>query len=89
MALSSSRTSNPRRARAIDHQRGRFDVAPRQLDCIDQPGSGDDGRAMLVVMKDRNVHLFAQALFDDEAVRRLDVFQIDAAKGGARAAAPH
>jgi hypothetical protein len=32
--------------------------------------------------KTGNVHQFAQALLDDEAVRRLDVFQIDAAEGG-------
>ncbi len=47
---------------------------------IDQAGSGNDGRSMLVVMENRNVHQFAQALLDDEAVGRLDIFQIDAAE---------
>ncbi len=35
---------------------------------------------MLVVVEDGNVHQLAQALFDHEAVGRLDVFQIDAAE---------
>jgi hypothetical protein len=52
-----------------------------QVERIDQPGHGDDRGAMLVVMEHRNVHLFAQAAFDDEAVRRLDVLKVDAAKG--------
>ena len=34
---------------------------------------------MLVVMEDRNVEQLAQPLLDDEAFRRLDVFEIDAA----------
>ena len=33
---------------------------------------------MLVVVKDRDVHLFAQALFDDETVGGLDVLKVDA-----------
>ncbi len=37
---------------------------------------------MLVVVENRNFHPFAQLAFDDEALRRLDVFQIDAAEGG-------
>ena len=36
---------------------------------------------MLVIMKNRNFHLRAQALLDFKAFRGLDVFQIDAAKG--------
>ena len=48
---------------------------------IDEGRRGDDRRAMLVIMEDGNVHEFAQALFDHETFRRLDVLQIDAAKG--------
>jgi len=33
-------------------------------------------------MKDGNVHQLPQPLFDDEAVGRLDIFQIDAAEAG-------
>jgi len=44
---------------------------------IDQAGGGNNGSAMLVIMKYRNIHQFAQTLFDHKAFRRLDVFQID------------
>ena len=47
---------------------------------------GNDRGAVLVIMKNRNVHQLAQPLFDDEAVRRLDVFQINATKGRAQIA---
>ena len=36
---------------------------------------------MLIVMENRDVHEFAQALFDDEAAGRFDVFEIDTAEG--------
>ena len=41
-----------------------------------------DGGAMLVVMEHRNLHALAQLALDIKAVRRLDVFQVDAAKRG-------
>ena len=52
----------------------------RHLQTIQDGGTDRDGSAMLVVMKDRNLHAFAQLAFDIKAVGRLDVFQIDAAK---------
>ena len=55
------------------------DVAAGQFERIDQAGGGDDGGAVLVVMKHRNVEQLAQLLLDDEAFRRLDVLEIDAA----------
>ena len=36
---------------------------------------------MLVVVENRDIHDFAQALFDDETFGRLDVFEVDAAEG--------
>ena len=42
----------------------------------------DDGRAVLIVVEDGNVHLLLEPLLDDEALGRLDVFQVDAAEGG-------
>ena len=36
---------------------------------------------MLVVVKHRNLHAFAQLALDIKAVRRLDVFEVDGAKG--------
>ena len=35
---------------------------------------------MLVVVKDRNLHALAQLALDIKAIRRFDVFQVDAAK---------
>src|SRR5690606_18646818 len=57
-------------------------VAARQVQCIDQAGGGDDRGAVLIVVEDGNVHELAQAALDDEAVRRLDVLEIDATEGG-------
>ena len=53
---------------------------------IDQAGGGDNGGAMLIIVKDRNIHQFAQALFDHKAFRRLDVFQINPAESRAQIA---
>ncbi len=69
-------------AGAVAHQPGRVHVAAGQMQRVDQPRRGDDGGAVLVVVEDRDVHQFAQPLLDDEAVGRLDVFQVDAAEGG-------
>ena len=38
----------------------------------------DDRRAMLIVMKDRNIHPLAQFGFDLETLRRFNIFQVDA-----------
>ena len=70
-------------ARAVAHQLGGRDLATGQIERVEQAGGGDDGGAVLVVMEDRDVHQLAQALLDDEAFRRLDVFEIDAAPAGA------
>ena len=69
-----------RRARAVADQARRLDVAAGQLHRIDHAGRGDDRGAVLIVVEDGNVHQFAQALLDDEALGRLDVLQIDAAE---------
>ena len=84
--LDQLRTGDGSCTRAIDHELRRFQIAPGQMAGIDQAGGGDNRRAMLIIMKDRNIHQFAQALFNHKAFRRLDVFQIDAAKGRAQIA---
>ena len=71
-------------ARAIADEAGRLDVPARQTDRVDHAGGGDDRRAMLVVVKNRNIHHLAQALFDVEALRRLDVLEIDSTEGGTK-----
>ena len=73
-------------AGAVADQLGVLNVAPGQIERIDQSGGGDNRGAVLVVMEHRDVHQFAQALLDDEAFRRLDVFEIDAAPAGAEIA---
>ena len=73
-------TGDPGRARAVAHEPRRLDVAPGQVDRIDHARRCDDRGAVLVVVKDGDVHHLAQALLDDEALRRLDVLEIDAAE---------
>ncbi len=59
---------------------------PVSVQRVDQTGGRNDRRAVLVVVEHRNVHDLAQPLFDDETFGRLDVFQVDAAEGGAEKA---
>ena len=49
---------------------------------IQQSRAGNDRRAVLVIVEDRDVHLLAQALLHDKALGGLDVLQIDRAEGG-------
>ena len=49
---------------------------------IDHSGADHDGSTVLIIMKHRNLHPLFQCLLDDEALRRLDIFQVDAAEGG-------
>ena len=58
-----------------------FDVLAGDLQAVEQAGGHDDGGAVLVVVEDRDLHALAQLALDVEAVRRLDVFQVDAAEG--------
>ena len=69
-----------RGAGAVDHQLAVLDPAPGEVTRIDQAGGRDDGGAVLVVVEDGDVHDLAQALLDDEALGRLDVFQVDTAE---------
>src|SRR3546814_18802562 len=66
-------------AGAVDHDLDLGEVTPGQRQGVDEAGGGDDGGAVLVVVEHRNVHQLLQALLDDEALRRLDVFQVHAA----------
>src|SRR3546814_1516560 len=69
-----------RRAGAVDDDADILEVAPGQVARIDQPGGGDDRGAVLVVVKDGDVHPFLQRRLDDEAVGRGDILQVDAAE---------
>ena len=75
------RACNRGSACAITNNLHILKVAPGKPAGIDEPGRRDDCGAMLVIMENRDVHLFAQRLLDHKAVRCRDIFQIDAAKG--------
>ena len=67
---------------AVEHNSDAADIFAGQFQRIQQGGAGDDRSSMLIVVEDGNLHGLAQRLFDVEAVRRLDIFQIDATECG-------
>ena len=74
---------------AIAYEARRFDVAPGEMNRVDHSGGRDDRGAVLIVVKYRDVHHLAQALFDVEALGRLDILEIDPSERGARDISPH
>jgi hypothetical protein len=74
------------RAGTVDDEPAALQVATGQLDRIDQAGGGDDRRAVLIVVEHGNVEQLLQPLFDDEAVGRPDILEIDAAERGTEVA---
>ncbi len=86
IALTSSMQAMPAAPAPLHDEPRRRHVAAGQMQRVDQAGGGDDRGAVLVVVEDRDVHQLAQALLDDEAFRRLDVLEIDAAEGRAEIA---
>jgi hypothetical protein len=63
---------------------GKFDATDVLADivqAVEYSGADDDRSAVLIVVEDRNLHALAQLALDLEALRRLDVFEVDAAKG--------
>ena len=75
------RTGNGRCACANDHDLEVGQHLALEFSSVEQCGSGDDGRPVLVVMHDGNVGGLGNAALDFEALGRLDVFEVDAAKG--------
>ena len=75
-------TGNGCRTCAVRNNFHILEVPASELQSIDQAGGGNDGRAVLVIMEYWDVQPFAKLLLDDETFRRLDVFKIDATKGG-------
>ena len=66
-------------ARAVANELRGLDVASGEVKRIDQPGRGNDGGAVLIVMKHGNVEQLAQALLDYKALGRANVLQVDPA----------
>ena len=69
------------RTGAVDDHLDPVERATGQMERVDQAGRGDDRGAVLIVVKHRDIQQLAQPLFDHEALGRLDVFEVDAAKG--------
>ena len=86
MALISSMQAIEAAPAPLTTMRVSLSLRPVRSSALIRPAGGDDGGAVLVVVEDRNVHQLAQALLDDEAFRRLDVLEVDAAEGGPRIA---
>ncbi len=55
---------------------GLFKFSPCQVKRINQTGCCDNGRAVLIIMKHRNVEFITQPLLDNETFRRADIFQV-------------
>ncbi len=70
----------------VDHEPGLPERAPREVAGVDEASGRDDGGAVLVVVEDGDVHQLAQPVLDDEALRRLDVLEVDAAEAAAQEA---
>ncbi len=69
-----------RGARARHRHLDLADLLADHLHAVEQRGRRDDRRAVLVIVEDGNVQALAQLLLDVEALRRLDVLEVDAAQ---------
>ena len=75
-------TGQGRRASAAGDELDLLQVLAHHLQAIEDGRPHHDGRAVLVVVEDGNVHPLAQLALDVKAVRGLDVFQVHAAESG-------
>ena len=73
-------TGQGRRARARSHQLDFFRVFADHTQPVENRRANHDGRAMLVVVEDRDLHALAQLALDIKTIWRFDVFQVDAAE---------
>ena len=69
-----------RRTRAGAHELDLRDVLADHLEPVQDRCAGHDRGAVLVVVEDRDLHPLAQLALDVEAVRCLDVLEVDAAE---------
>ena len=75
-----ARAGQRRSARAADHQLHVLQPLAHHFQPVHHGSAHYDGGAVLVVVKNGNLHAFAQLALHMKAVGRLDVFQVDAAK---------
>ena len=76
------RACNARSAGAVEDHLYLVDRLPNHFQCIQESRTGDDCGAVLIVVEDWDFHRLLESLFDVEALRRLDVFEVNAAKRG-------
>jgi hypothetical protein len=76
---------DPRRAAAGGDDLDVLESLARDPQRVGRRRPHDDGGAVLVVVEDGDVHPLAADSFDDEAIGRLDVFEVDRAEGGSSA----
>ena len=69
------------RAGAGEHDADLLDGLADDVEGVEERGAGDDRGAVLVVVEHRDVQQLAERLLDVEALRRLDVLEVDAAEG--------
>ena len=69
---------NGGRTGTVHNDAGIFQFLACHVDGVDQAGSRDDGRSVLVVVHHWDVELSFQAAFNLKTLRCLDVFQVDA-----------
>ena len=77
-----SGAGNARSSGAVKHHAHLADVLSDDFQRIHQRSARDDGRAMLVVVEDWNLHGLAERFLDLKAIGCLDIFQIDSAECG-------
>jgi hypothetical protein len=71
-----------RGARATHHQLHVPKFLAHDFQAVEHCRGNDNGRAMLIVVEYRDLHARAKLALDLEALRRLDVLEIDSAEGG-------
>src|SRR5208337_2174510 len=74
--------SNAGSAGAVDDNLNLVQALARQLHRIEQRCASDNRGAVLIVVENRDFHRLLEGFLDVEALRRFDVFQVDAAEGG-------
>src|SRR5260364_375057 len=72
--------SERRRTRSGSSQFNGIQRFTDDFQTIEYGRSHDNSRTMLVIVEHRNLHPLAALALDNEALRRLDIFQIDAAE---------
>ena len=75
-------TGNRRCACARHHHAHVRDIFLNHPQTVQNSGSTDDCRTVLIIVEDRNIHALAQFLLNVEALRGFNIFEVNAAKRG-------